>query len=224
MPAQQSRAVGGAVAFYSRFPATCGHSMRQCPHRRWKEPSAGPWPWEREAGAHQRHAALCHPPKVTASAGEPCLGVSNWAPKVNGNFWPSLLCASFPHLYSEADVSSSRKNMKCVKSHPRSLCVPWRGQGGPAAEEAHHAQSATASEAFLDKVCGYVLSDKEEKKYWVTTYAPHEIMNLWLVLMQIQTDAYQKDSLQSCKNPKLRHLSPSVSMLMFFGMFGFGLF
>lgn len=42
-------------------------------------------------------------------------------------------------------------------------------------------------------------------------YAPREIMNLWLVLMQIQTDAYQKDNLQSCKKPKLRHLSPSVS-------------
>lgn len=85
-----------------------------------------------------------------------------------------------------------------------------RGQGSDAKEEAHRSESAAASEAFLYKVCSYLLSDKDEKKYWVTTYALHEIMNLWLVMMQTQTDAHKKDNLQSCKKAKLRHLRPSV--------------
>ena len=41
----------------------------------------------------------------------------------------------------------------------------WRGQGSSAKEEAHSAESTAASEAFLYKVCGYLLSDKDEKKY-----------------------------------------------------------
>ena len=70
-----------------------------------------------------------------------------------------------------------------------------RGQGSNTEEEAHHAESTAASEAFLYKVCGYLLNDKHKKKYWVTMYALHEIMNLWLVMMQTQTDAHKKDNL-----------------------------
>lgn len=40
---------------------------------------------------------------------------------------------------------------------------PQRQGGSTAAER------TAASEAFLYKVCSYLLSDKDEKKYWVTT-------------------------------------------------------
>jgi len=40
-----------------------------------------------------------------------------------------------------------------------------RGQGSNTEEEAHHAESTAASEAFLYKVCGYLLNDKHKKKY-----------------------------------------------------------
>lgn len=104
----------GAVAFCSYFPAVGGHSHEAMPLQRVEVASSlAPWPWGR--GAHQGHISLCDLQKATPSSEKPCLGVSNWAPKVNGIFWPSLLCASFPRLYSGADVSSSHKKVKCVR-------------------------------------------------------------------------------------------------------------
>lgn len=135
--------------------------------------------------------------------------VSNWAPKVNGNFWPSLLCASFPHLYRLPPLAECEMG-SVVTVEP--VCDGERaGQ-----ERKHCAGSTAASETFLRQVCASLLRDEDEKKHWVATCALHEIQNLWLLMMQTLTDAHRKDNLQSCKKANAWHLSPSVFSTNFF--------
>lgn len=204
----------GAVAFCIYFPAVWFSGGNSLTDIRWVAAAKprSPGHRDREAGAYEGTGTCCRlpPTKMTPSSEKSCLGVSNWAARVNGNFWPSLLRASFPHLYSGADVSSSRRNVKHVHGCLQSLCVQWRRQPENAKEEAHHLVRTAVSEAFLYKVCSYLRSGTDDKKCQVTVCTLHEATILWLVVMQTQADVSTKNKLQSSKKAKERHLSLSV--------------
>lgn len=204
----------GAVAFCIYFPAVWFSGGNSLTDIRWVAAAKprSPGHRDREAGAYEGTGTCCRlpPTKMTPSSEKSCLGVSNWAARVNGNFWPSLLRASFPHLYSGADVSSSRRNVKHVHGCLQSLCVQWRRQPENAKEEAHHLVRTAVSEAFLYKVCSYLRSGTDDKKCQVTVCTLHEATILWLVVMQTQADVSTKNKLQSSKKVKERHLSLSV--------------